>query len=809
LWILDETKTKYVLFADVRGEGGWRYNRKIGEDGDVPTGSGTDIAAFNGGTYDDGGLHNMQMIADGKTVRLLVDGTQGAEVKFPFNHVIIEFGSYARANNDTAATTWDNLKIETAGAATFPSSAVSVRVGATGNATVRIPPGLNSQGPVQIKIVSSDPGIAIADGAQNGVLALTFPAGGTNVLNFKVRGVGLGGAQLSVQGDIASRTPLSVAVISGPGVVLEDNFASNTVDNTKWQVSNVGFETGTGTFTVTQTGGALEISGSTDTDFGRVHRLRPRRAMSQRRISTSHSRWIARCSSKSAVPVVPAFSSPQRPLKVRFLRTGCGETGWEVNVNPGNPTGSGTAIAAFNADLTEVGKHTIKMIADGQTVEVFLDGVSGGRYAFEVSSGIFFELGGYARTIGDTARAVFDNVHAEQILPCITLDASSLNMTAADPGQTVNVTVPVLINDTTAIGVTITSANPAVAVPAGGSNGALTLNFAAGAVNVQSFQVQPTGLGSTTFTVSSTAAGACISGQLKVDVVAVPEVLLSDDFTAATIDQSKWAEDATPFDPNNPGTATADSAITVASGQVKINVTAEGAAWPGLALFTKQTFNPKATEPVTFEIDRAKLDFVLVTGTGANERAGVWVKDAAGNFVFFSENVAHDGRNYGWRYNKMTGAADDNPSNEGANIAAFDGGNFDDQGNHHMKVVVNGVTAKLYLDGVFGTEVPFPFSQGLTFGFGAYVAAATDVVTGYFDNAKVSGGSSPVQAQAHLTITQGSNGITISWTGTGTLESTAALGATANWQAVTPPPTGNSLTISGATTGNKYYRIKQ
>ncbi|HXJ74626.1 MAG TPA: hypothetical protein VNM37_17365, partial [Candidatus Dormibacteraeota bacterium] len=88
LWILDETQTKYVLFADVRGEGGWHYNRKIGEDGDVPTGSGTDIAAFNGGTFDDGGLHRMKVIADGKTVKLYLDNQFGTEVKFPFPKVV-------------------------------------------------------------------------------------------------------------------------------------------------------------------------------------------------------------------------------------------------------------------------------------------------------------------------------------------------------------------------------------------------------------------------------------------------------------------------------------------------------------------------------------------------------------------------------------------------------------------------------------------------------------------------------------------------------------------------------------------------
>src|SRR5262245_42352475 len=54
LWILDETKANYVLFADVRGEGNWHYNRKIGEAGDSPTGGGPNIAAFDGGNFDDG-----------------------------------------------------------------------------------------------------------------------------------------------------------------------------------------------------------------------------------------------------------------------------------------------------------------------------------------------------------------------------------------------------------------------------------------------------------------------------------------------------------------------------------------------------------------------------------------------------------------------------------------------------------------------------------------------------------------------------------------------------------------------------------
>jgi len=805
--ILDETKTFYVLFADVRGEGGWRYNRKIGENGDVPTGSGTDIAAFNGGTFDDGSLRRMSMVADGKTVKLLLDGVQGAEVKFPFTHVLFEFGSYARANNDTADTTWDNLKIETEGAALLSPNPVTVRAGGSATATVRIPPGLNAQNPVTVRIVSSQPTIAIAQGAVNGVLNLTFPAGATNQQSIEISGVAVGTAQISVEGAISTVSPSTVAVISGPGVQLQDDFASAAINPANWTISNTGFETGTGTFTVAQTGGALEISGTTDTDFWPGASLRTAKTyVATRDLSVSFEidRTLleqAGTAGRSGVFITTADRS-------KFVYFGQNtENNWEVNVNPGSPTGGGTTITAFGEAtdaLSDTGNHRIKLVANGSTVEVFLDGVSGGVYPFEVTTGIFFEVGGYARSAGDTVRAVFDNAKIEYLLPCVTLSDSTLTLNSDDPGQPVTVTIPKLLNDSAPVTVTITSDKPAIATANGAVNGALTLNFAAGAPNAQTFTVRPTGLGTATFTVATTPQ-QCVTGQLKADVVAVPQLLFTDSFDT-NINDAKWTIDNTAFDPNSPGTTTADSAVTVENGEVRMQVTAETSSWPGFALFTKDTYDAGATTPVIFEVDRTKLDFVLVTGTAANERAGVWVKEPGGNFIFFSDNVAHDGRNYGWRYNKMTGDVDDNPSNEGVNIPAFDGGTFDNQGNHRMKVVANGATVKLYLDNILGTEVPFPFGQDLTFGIGTYVAAATDVVTGRFDNVKISGGSAPVGST--LSIMTVGNSITISWTGTGTLESTDTL-SSPNWQPVTPAPTGNTLSLTGPLTGNRFYRVKQ
>ncbi len=799
LWILNEDRDRYVLFADVRAEGGWRYNRRIGEDGDVPTGSGVNIDAFDGEAFDDGGLHRMGMIADGKTVKLLLDGQEGAEVRFPFSPVIFEFGAYARANGDTAATTWDNLLIETAGAATFDRRSVSVRLEQnSSDVTVRIPAGLNAQGPVQMRVVSADPAIAEPLGATAGVLDLTFATGGPNTQTFKVRGLALGGTTFRLEGDVGAANELAVAVISGPGVLLTENF-SGAIDPAKWQTSTAGFEAGTGTFTVAPTSGVLEISGTAETDFWAGSSLKTVPsfvATPDLHLSVEVDR-VAMDQFATAARTGIYLTTSDRSRFV-FFGQNFGETGWQVNVNPGNPTGSGTALSVFSHLNEDVGNHRLRLVADGEAVEVFLDGVSGGRFPFAVTTGIHVELGAYARLADDWVFGQFDNVAVENVLPCTTIQPTGVTLTIADPPQAATVSVPALLHDTTALTVTVTSQNPAIAVPAGAVNGVLTLNFAAGAASSQTFNVVPVGLGSATFVVTSNPQ-SCISGSLRVDVVSVPEVLLTDDFSGTSVDQTKWRRDETPF-----GFGTfvfEESDILVEDGVAKINVTAESADWPGLALFTAETYSASATEPTSFEVDRVRLDFVLVTGTGANQRAGIWVKEPGGNYVFFADNVAHDGRNFGWRYNVPS----DTPTDAGINIPAFDGGSFDNQGNHRMRLTVNGTTVKLYLDGLFGAEVPFAYSQGLSFGFGAYVAAATDIVRAQFDNARITGGAATLPPS--LTASLQEENVVISWTGEGVLQSKDALAG--QWVDVTPAPTGNSLTIPPASQGTaQYYRLR-
>ena len=765
LWILDETQTNYILFADVRGEGGWRYNRKIGQDGDVPTGGGNNMAVFDGDAFDDGGLHTMSMVADGQTVKLLLDGIEGAEVQFPFSPVIFQFGSYARANDDTADTTWDNLVIESEGGATFDPGAVSVTEGGLSQpVNVRIPQGLNSQRDITLTISSADTSIATPVGGSNGKLALVFPAGGDNTQSFRVQGGALGGTELSIQGDLAGGNRLSVAVISGPGALLEDGFGAS-LNAANWVVSNEGLGGGEGDSTVSVEDGELKVftyalsdgwaGASAKTKDGYLAVQDLHLVFEVDRVSIDQFGTAGRAG---------VMISNDDRSKFVFLSQQYDENdniSWQANVNPGSPTGGGVGIAAFN-QFESLGEYRIGMVANGSEVEVFVNGVSGGTFPFEVSTGIHFELGAYAQSSDDDATGVFDNVTIENVLPCVDTSMDNVTLTLADRSQSFEVFVPQLLNADQDVQVTITSSNPDAAIPAGASGGSLVLNFPAGSASTQSVSIIPVGIGSTQFSLSNNA-GACDESGVKVSVTAVPDTLLSDDFSADGL--SGWTQDDIALD--GTGLATEGSGVRVENGQVVIDVTVETPLWPGFALFTSETFSASAGEPLAFELDRTDLDFVLTTGTGSEQRTGVYVRDGSGNFIFFNDYVAHDGRNYGWRYNKSVGDDDDDPSGAGVNIPAFDGGKFDDRGAHRMKILANGETVKLYLDDVFGVEIPFAASSGISFGFGTYCDEAGNVAIGYFDNALVKGGSIPFVAQGNIDGYSVQDGnIVIEYTGT-------------------------------------------
>jgi hypothetical protein len=641
LWIMDSTQTRYVLFADVRGEGGWSFNRKIGIAGDNPTGGGTQMAAFD--DSDDGGLHVMKAVADGENVRLYLDDRLGATVRFPYTNLVFHLGSYARANGDTAFTQFDNLRVYSIGAATFEPTSLTAFVGQTlSNVVVRIPAGLNATVPVQLRIVTSNPSIASPAGAVGDTLTLNFAAGATNAQTISINSLAVGGATFTLANDIglSSGNSLNVTVISSPGVQLEDSFTGATLDPLKWERNDTGFEVGVGVFDVTQANGQLTLSGTaTDQYWGGVsaRSIPTFTATKELPLTVEVDRVSLNRTKLDETDSTAARSSlwlttSNRTQFIMFAQN-LGENGWQVNVGG---IGAGTDLPAFNSLDASTNQHRMKLVADGEGVDVYLDGVHGGRFPFAVSSGLHVELGAYTRAIDDQVTAVFDNLRVENLLPCIAVDNLDVSLNQGET-STITVTIPRLLNATANATVTVTSANPSVAIPQGAANGSLALNFAVGATNKQTFTVQTVGLGATTFNV--TAPGVCSSEAIDVAVTAVPALLFSDSFGATTLSNA-WSVETTPL--VDTGTATFDSGVTISNNSAVINVTAETSTLPGFTVFTTNTYSADLTHPVSFEIDREKLAFTLVTGTSAKQLNGIWITDESRTrAVFFGELVTH------------------------------------------------------------------------------------------------------------------------------------------------------------------------
>ncbi len=749
VWITDASRQNYVLFADIRGEGNWHYNRKIGQDGDNPTGSGTAIGALNVSPYTDGGLHQMKVIANGRTVRLYVDEVFGAEVAFPFTSgIVFEVGGYARAAvSDGADCQFDNVSINTAETVSFSTNVAKVKLGTTSSTVkVKIPVGLNASQAVTVRVVSSNPSVAVPVGATGDTLTMTFAAGASNVKDLAIQGLANGESVFSLQNDLGVLvgSDLNVSVPLGAGVQLTDDFAGSSYDTSKWELSTRGFESGTGDMTVKTENGQLVMEGGLAEQYWGGISLKSTKefmASKETRLVVTVDRVSMTqtgTSGRSGVYITTADRS-----KFVSVMHNYPETGWCANYTD-VATGGSLPIAAFNSTMNTTGNHQLKFIADGSNVAFYLDGVYGGSYAFPVSSGIHVEIGTYARAMGDTVKATFDNVKVETVYSPITVNPAAVVIATNEFNSAVTVVVPALLTEAAPTTVTVTSRDPAVAIPEGAVNGSLTLTYPAGTAT-NTFKVQPVGVGLTTFDVTN-VAGVEVANGVSVSVVEPVYALVQDDFSGTQVDSAKWRVDNAGLEVSG---LTTNSSISISNGMARLYVVSAGLGdgadvwWGGTALATKQTFSARPTAPVSFEVDR-----VAHVGTGAARRSAVLITDPTrSKWVMFSENDNEGG----WQYN-ISGES----VRTAYNIAAFDDAKYNDHGNHHIKLMANGTTVKIYLDDVFGAEVPFANSDNIVFEIGAYARTNPDSLVATFDNVVVKGPVPSITVgPASVTLTAG------------------------------------------------------
>ncbi|MDI9384732.1 MAG: hypothetical protein QM518_10570 [Verrucomicrobiota bacterium] len=751
VWVTDPTRSKYVFFADNWGENGWTYNLLTGDSMvDLPTGTGINLVPLDDFTLDDGQFHEIMVMANGESVKMYVDGVYGGVVPYPFSDdIVFEFGAYARAfvdgelGPDEVDVTFGPAQVERVGVVQFERTFLPQKVGGVARQVgITVSPTLLASQPISVSITSDNPAVAKPVGADgSGTLTIQFAQGGANTQMIEVEAFSLGTAMLTLgtTADLEIWNSLNVVVPEQPGVQMTDDFEDGTLDPAIWVPGTRGFEdAGAVDMTVQESGGALRFSGTGTASY-----------WGGQSVSTvnsySASPYNLLTFEIDRVSIEYTGSAARTGVYIRnadysqyvFFAQNLGENGWQYNVNPGSPTGGGTDITGLDALDGSTGTHQLRMVANGQTVDLYLDGAYAATAPFPVIDGIFFEVGTYLRAAGDTGTGVFDNAHIETATPCINVSNTVVGRSIDDLGiETVQVTVPELFTLGDDLSLVVTSDNPAVAAPVGGTDGVLTLTVDPNGSLTLPFEIELKAIGTANFTITN-AQGICGPPSIVAAVSYTPEVLLTDDFEDGVLDPALWVESGAGFEFELHPDAGGVFNVAEANGVLTIGGVVEAEYWGGRSIVTVDTYSASLTSPLSIEVDR-----VSQTGSGTGHRTALWITNAdRTNFVFFAYNPAEGTF---WQYNYRQNG--EGPSNGPGNlIDAFTGITYEDGGNHRMQMVANGQTVKIYLDGVYGIEVPFPFTDDLKFEIGSYGRFTDDTVDGVFDNVLITGIAGTVQ----------------------------------------------------------------
>jgi hypothetical protein len=804
VYITTSDRSQFVFFGQNFGETGWGVNLNPGN----PTGGGTAIPAFS--ALNDGNNHRLKLIADGAAVEVYLDGIYGGRYPFPVTTgIFFEVGTYARAAGDTATAVFDNMKISTeySPVSASPAAVVTALNQSNHEVTVSVSPSMVLAGPATVTVTSRNPAVAVPTGAVGGKLTLTFPAG-SPTQTFKVTPVGVGTTSFDLENaqGAAIANNVAVTVTESLFTLLADDFSGTSVDAGKWRLEERGLE---------------EISPVTNDTYVAISNGAANiKVVSGGEGEVAEMWWGGRSLATKQV-----FSaSPTAPVSFEIDRLGFTGTGaerrsailiadatranwvmfseddlnggWVVDVSSGTLRQINTGIAAFaDARFRDGGKHRMKLLANGSTVKLYLDDVLGAEVPFPFSQGIIFEFGAYARSYPDSIVATFDNALVTGPIPAIYNEPARVIFEASQTSnEVVSVTLPAQLHQTNTARLVVTSDNPAVAIPVGGAGGSLTLTFTPGGPDTQTFQVSRVGSGVANFTFSNDV-GVVSTNVLRVFVQnAQPKLLFADNFESGSL-AGRWTVNPA-FRFETGFASAADATATINSGALELSATVTSNYWPGIQVLTTSNFQASLADPLSFEMDR-----VFHSGSGTGTRSGVFLYSGT-NFVWFGDNV-EAGLN--WGYNYEIGTADDRPNNTALPIAAFGDEPYRDGGNHRLKLVADGESVALYLDGVFGTQVPFPFSKDLKFGIMVAARDVADSIVASFDNVTISG-SDKIVTPAQLTITRQNGGVTVSWTGSGTLQQTDTL--TGSWSDV--PGAESPYTVpANALASQKFYRVRQ
>jgi hypothetical protein len=601
--------------------------------------------------------------------------------------------------------------------------------------TLVVPPSVVATSAVSVVVTSDKPAVAVPEGAVGGVLTITLEMGGANSASFAVQANGPGTAHFTytcTSLPVVGATTVAVQQPNISGLVAYWNFDSQTLAETGgFQPAGThdGVAVGSVAYVPGRQGGyavdlraantAVRIKNSLISDAD--YRTTFDAFLFDSPAGFSFSFWV------KGLPVnewAPWIAKDGEATGYALRRNGTSD---QISFTLRNSDGEDDPTSTATR-ITDNLWHHLAAVYDPVALQrrLYLDGVEcisitdSNLTLPPINSPLFFGAPGssgarFARVVVDEICAYDKALTVAEITtqvgtPMITLTPGKWNPNLGDPDLTATITVPGSLVATSAVNVTITSANPTVAIPVGAVGGSLTVNFPMGGADIASVAVHAVGLGATTLT--ATSPSSAVNGEIAVTVTATP-VLLGHWFSGAAdlVETSGYRPAGT-----HDGVAVGGNAGSLAfSGDMPADFTGQSldlnAGNVGVQVANSANRDGGTYQP-TFDTDIA-----------AKFSVAFWAKGMPGEWAGW---VTKDGEGAGWQLRRMW----TNP-NAGFTMRGLDnevdgwgsGINVNDGNWHHYVGIWDQVTGTrtLYVDGVFSHVVNSTPNQAMSLAPGAHL----------------------------------------------------------------------------------------
>ncbi len=675
----------------------------------------------------------MQLVYNGKTMTMYVDGISGGSVNWVCNDpMYVELGMYAREVGAKGSGAYDSVIVENV-QNELPKASVSP---ATVYAypqfdnlvAVTVPEYATMSGDVELTLTSSNPAVAAPE-----TPTITFLKDGEPTQYVNIQALGAGTAKISFTPSAGAEwlvvPDVTVNAYAETGLLASDNFEGPALDAKLWQqVSRPG--------TATATSKDVNFRIEDNELLGYFACLTGDHAVETQQINdqffpTAESPVIIEYTQGplggvgSVVVALGAVVNLNNNTACAFGFSRGDITGW--NSYPDYTFTTDTRPAAYRTDrFLDNGYHKVRMVHNGSVVRYYVDDIYGGSMA-SATDCITFALGGDTYKINNNVDFSFSDVKVYGVAT-IAVDDTPLDL--INGSDTLEITVPnAVLNQGTTL--TLTIEDPTIASFDTGAGKTLVLGPTSS--NEQLVTVNKLKAGRTFISLVNDKDFVMTADTVTVLAANPGELLFEDLFMGTEISATDWLREDKSWESTNPDSA-GDLTITPGWGVIlDYNLTAN--YWGGTAFWTQKSYKTSKIDPLSFVVDREQFSY----GEGATgARCAILIRSSDGTKWIQIADSKDDAGYMGWVYNHYV----DKATGGGIQMPALNA-LFADRGEHIVKLVADGQTVKVYVDEVLGATLNFPVKEDIQFGFGIYTRAAGDTASAYFMSAKIYGAEDP------------------------------------------------------------------